>query len=58
MTSIDVDVSIQGAASPAAPAGLAIANAVPEPTAWALMLMGLAITGGALRGERRRSAVA
>lgn len=55
MTSVDVDVSIQ-AASPSAPSGLAIANAVPEPKTWALMLIGLAAMGGALRGERRRSA--
>ena len=31
--------------------------AVPEPAAWALMFAGVAMTGGALRRSRRRSAV-
>jgi subtilisin-like proprotein convertase family protein len=32
-------------------------NGVPEPASWALMLGGFALTGGALRGARRRGFV-
>jgi len=32
--------------------------AVPEPAAWATMLAGLALTGGALRGRRQRAGLA
>jgi hypothetical protein len=33
-------------------------SAVPEPEAWALLIAGAAMTGGALRASRRRSRVA
>jgi hypothetical protein len=33
-----------------------VGGGVPEPAAWALMLVGLSALGGALRGQRRRSA--
>jgi hypothetical protein len=33
-------------------------EAVPEPTAWALMILGLGLAGGGLRASRRRSALA
>ena len=34
--------------------GVVTLTAVPEPEAWALLIAGAALTGGALRGARRR----
>jgi hypothetical protein len=57
-TRLLVPVTISGA-SPSAPAasvsgGSPVSGAVPEPTAWALMLVGLAGVGATLRATRAR----
>ena len=35
-----------------------LAGGVPEPTSWALMILGFGGAGAVLRGQRRRQAVA